>query len=172
MMKLPLHKLLIKSCLSISFPLHDYIASIIWFSLNGAVVSTESYNLANCVCQMCLLACGLSLQPSLLRAIFNVDPDEVRSLILKKEDVNVQVSLAQLSGSKCPLWLHRCVKRPPVHDQCVHKSCNESRSRHSLQLIWLLIDQANAWVPSGSFQSYIVSVSQDSSNLPKAWRMK
>uniref|UniRef100_A0A667YM70 Uncharacterized protein n=1 Tax=Myripristis murdjan TaxID=586833 RepID=A0A667YM70_9TELE len=32
----------------------------------------------------------LSLQPSLLRAIFNVDPDEVRALIFKKEDVNVQ----------------------------------------------------------------------------------
>nr|AAO15006.1 hypothetical protein [Takifugu rubripes] len=29
-------------------------------------------------------------KPSLLRAIFNVDPEEVRSLILKKEDVNVQ----------------------------------------------------------------------------------
>ncbi|GLD57828.1 zinc finger and SCAN domain-containing protein 21-like isoform X5, partial [Lates japonicus] len=29
-------------------------------------------------------------QPSLLRAIFNVDPDEVRSLIFKKEDVNIQ----------------------------------------------------------------------------------
>uniref|UniRef100_A0A8C6K9Y3 Ankyrin repeat domain 28 n=1 Tax=Nothobranchius furzeri TaxID=105023 RepID=A0A8C6K9Y3_NOTFU len=28
--------------------------------------------------------------PSLLKAIFNVDPDEVRSLIFKKEDVNVQ----------------------------------------------------------------------------------
>uniref|UniRef100_A0A8C9RUE2 Ankyrin repeat domain 28 n=1 Tax=Scleropages formosus TaxID=113540 RepID=A0A8C9RUE2_SCLFO len=33
---------------------------------------------------------SLSLQPSLLKAIFNVDPDEVRSLIFKKEDVNVQ----------------------------------------------------------------------------------
>lgn len=31
------------------------------------------------------------MQPSLLRAIFNVDPDEVRSLIFKKEDVNIQV---------------------------------------------------------------------------------
>uniref|UniRef100_A0A8C1BTR0 Ankyrin repeat domain 28b n=1 Tax=Cyprinus carpio carpio TaxID=630221 RepID=A0A8C1BTR0_CYPCA len=29
-------------------------------------------------------------QPALLKAIFNVDPDEVRSLIFKKEDVNVQ----------------------------------------------------------------------------------
>ncbi|CAB1443078.1 unnamed protein product [Pleuronectes platessa] len=29
-------------------------------------------------------------QPSLLRAIFNVDPGEVRSLIFKKEDVNIQ----------------------------------------------------------------------------------
>uniref|UniRef100_A0A8C2ZAY0 Uncharacterized protein n=1 Tax=Cyclopterus lumpus TaxID=8103 RepID=A0A8C2ZAY0_CYCLU len=29
-------------------------------------------------------------KPSLLRAIFNVDPDEVRSLIFKKEDVNIQ----------------------------------------------------------------------------------
>ncbi|KAI5086206.1 serine/threonine-protein phosphatase 6 regulatory ankyrin repeat subunit A, partial [Silurus meridionalis] len=28
--------------------------------------------------------------PSLLKAIFNVDPDEVRALIFKKEDVNVQ----------------------------------------------------------------------------------
>lgn len=45
------------------------------------------------------LACALSLQPSLLRAIFNVDPEEVRSLILKKEDVNVQVSRARLSSS-------------------------------------------------------------------------
>lgn len=48
---------------------------------------------ANGVCDASLPACRLSLQPSLLRAIFNVDPDEVRSLILKKEDVNVQVSL-------------------------------------------------------------------------------
>lgn len=30
-------------------------------------------------------------QPALLKAIFNVDPDEVRSLIFKKEDVNAQV---------------------------------------------------------------------------------
>uniref|UniRef100_A0A9J8AVY5 Ankyrin repeat domain 28 n=2 Tax=Cyprinus carpio TaxID=7962 RepID=A0A9J8AVY5_CYPCA len=29
-------------------------------------------------------------QPALLKAIFNVDPDEVRSLVFKKEDVNVQ----------------------------------------------------------------------------------
>uniref|UniRef100_A0A667ZST4 Ankyrin repeat domain 28 n=1 Tax=Myripristis murdjan TaxID=586833 RepID=A0A667ZST4_9TELE len=29
-------------------------------------------------------------QPALLKAIFNVDPDEVRSLIFKKEDVNTQ----------------------------------------------------------------------------------
>eukprot|EP00063_Salmo_salar_P069356 XP_014044191.1 PREDICTED: serine/threonine-protein phosphatase 6 regulatory ankyrin repeat subunit A-like [Salmo salar] len=29
-------------------------------------------------------------QPGLLKAIFNVDPDEVRSLIFQKEDVNVQ----------------------------------------------------------------------------------
>uniref|UniRef100_A0A3Q3JMF0 Uncharacterized protein n=1 Tax=Monopterus albus TaxID=43700 RepID=A0A3Q3JMF0_MONAL len=29
-------------------------------------------------------------QPALLKAIFNVDPDEVRSLIFKKEDVNAQ----------------------------------------------------------------------------------
>uniref|UniRef100_A0A671LEK8 Serine/threonine-protein phosphatase 6 regulatory ankyrin repeat subunit A-like n=1 Tax=Sinocyclocheilus anshuiensis TaxID=1608454 RepID=A0A671LEK8_9TELE len=29
-------------------------------------------------------------QPALLKAIFNVDPDEVRSLIFQKEDVNVQ----------------------------------------------------------------------------------
>lgn len=34
----------------------------------------------------------VSLKPSLLKAIFNVDPDEVRSLIFKKEDVNVQVT--------------------------------------------------------------------------------
>lgn len=33
-------------------------------------------------------------QPSLLKAIFNVDPDEVRSLIFKKEDVNVQVTFS------------------------------------------------------------------------------
>lgn len=32
------------------------------------------------------------LQAPLLKAIFNVDPDEVRSLIFKKEDVNAQVS--------------------------------------------------------------------------------
>lgn len=31
------------------------------------------------------------LQPPLVQAIFNGDPDEVRSLIFKKEDVNVQV---------------------------------------------------------------------------------
>lgn len=35
---------------------------------------------------------ALPSQPPLLKAIFNVDPDEVRSLIFKKEDVNVQVS--------------------------------------------------------------------------------
>uniref|UniRef100_A0AAX7UL74 Ankyrin repeat domain 28b n=1 Tax=Astatotilapia calliptera TaxID=8154 RepID=A0AAX7UL74_ASTCA len=32
----------------------------------------------------------LQHNPSLLRAIFNVDPDEVRALIFKKEDVNIQ----------------------------------------------------------------------------------
>uniref|UniRef100_A0A672J6T0 Uncharacterized protein n=1 Tax=Salarias fasciatus TaxID=181472 RepID=A0A672J6T0_SALFA len=32
----------------------------------------------------------LTPKPSLLKAIFNVDPDEVRSLIFKKEDVNIQ----------------------------------------------------------------------------------
>uniref|UniRef100_A0A8C1WS57 Ankyrin repeat domain 28b n=1 Tax=Cyprinus carpio TaxID=7962 RepID=A0A8C1WS57_CYPCA len=32
----------------------------------------------------------LHLKPALLKAIFNVDPDEVRSLVFKKEDVNVQ----------------------------------------------------------------------------------
>lgn len=31
------------------------------------------------------------LQPALLKAIFNIDPDDVRSLIFKKEDVNAQV---------------------------------------------------------------------------------
>lgn len=40
-----------------------------------------------------------SAQPSLLRAIFNVDPDEVRSLIFKKEDVNIQVSHTLLAFS-------------------------------------------------------------------------
>ncbi|XP_077446938.1 serine/threonine-protein phosphatase 6 regulatory ankyrin repeat subunit A isoform X1 [Stigmatopora argus] len=35
-------------------------------------------------------AAALEDKPSLLRAIFNVDPDEVRSLIFKKEDVNIQ----------------------------------------------------------------------------------
>ncbi len=38
-----------------------------------------------------LEVCLSVLQPALLKAIFNVDPDEVRSLIFKKEDVNVQV---------------------------------------------------------------------------------
>lgn len=38
-------------------------------------------------CSVCLSV----FQPALLKAIFNVDPDEVRSLIFKKEDVNVQV---------------------------------------------------------------------------------
>lgn len=33
----------------------------------------------------------LSFQPPLVQAIFNGDPDEVRALIFKKEDVNVQV---------------------------------------------------------------------------------
>lgn len=49
---------------------------------------------------VCVKPVVLPLQPSLLRAIFSVDPDEVRSLILKKEDVNVQVSL---SAPECPL---------------------------------------------------------------------
>lgn len=31
-------------------------------------------------------------QPPLVQAIFNGDPDEVRALIFKKEDVNFQVS--------------------------------------------------------------------------------
>uniref|UniRef100_A0A9J7Y3M3 Ankyrin repeat domain 28 n=2 Tax=Cyprinus carpio TaxID=7962 RepID=A0A9J7Y3M3_CYPCA len=34
--------------------------------------------------------CLSVFQPALLKAIFNVDPDEVRSLVFKKEDVNVQ----------------------------------------------------------------------------------
>lgn len=34
---------------------------------------------------------SLFFQPALLKAIFNVDPDDVRSLIFKKEDVNAQV---------------------------------------------------------------------------------
>lgn len=42
-------------------------------------------------CQLSLEVCLSVLQPALLKAIFNVDPDEVRSLIFKKEDVNVQV---------------------------------------------------------------------------------
>lgn len=40
----------------------------------------------------CVLFFFFLLQPPLLKAIFNVDPDEVRSLIFKKEDVNAQVS--------------------------------------------------------------------------------
>lgn len=32
------------------------------------------------------------LQPPLVQAIFNGDPDEVRALIFKKEDVNFQVN--------------------------------------------------------------------------------
>lgn len=32
-----------------------------------------------------------SFQPPLVQAIFNGDPDEVRALIFKKEDVNFQV---------------------------------------------------------------------------------
>lgn len=40
----------------------------------------------------CVLLFFFLLQPPLLKAIFNVDPDEVRSLIFKKEDVNAQVS--------------------------------------------------------------------------------
>lgn len=93
------HKRVMKCCVCISLLVQDYIASIICFSLNSPVVSTESYHPASCVCvcvcEMFLLPYGLSLQPSLLRAIFNVDPDEVRALILKKEDVNVQVRLAR-----------------------------------------------------------------------------
>ncbi|KAF3827117.1 hypothetical protein GH733_002603 [Mirounga leonina] len=37
---------------------------------------------------LCLLSSEL---PSLVQAIFNGDPDEVRALIFKKEDVNFQV---------------------------------------------------------------------------------
>ncbi|MEQ2297490.1 hypothetical protein AMECASPLE_035189 [Ameca splendens] len=33
---------------------------------------------------------SFSFKPPLLKAIFSVDPDDVRSLIFKKEDVNVQ----------------------------------------------------------------------------------
>lgn len=89
--------------LSLSLALQDYIGSVICFSLNAAVVSTERSKFAHCVCKTSPPVCHLSLQPSLLRAIFNVDADEVRSLILKKEDVNVQVSVAQLSSSEYPL---------------------------------------------------------------------
>lgn len=39
----------------------------------------------------CVTWCVSVFQPALLKAIFNVDPDEVRSIIFKKEDVNVQV---------------------------------------------------------------------------------
>uniref|UniRef100_A0A8C7LD55 Ankyrin repeat domain 28 n=1 Tax=Oncorhynchus kisutch TaxID=8019 RepID=A0A8C7LD55_ONCKI len=38
----------------------------------------------------CLSLSPPLFQPGLLKAIFNVDPDEVRSLIFQKEDVNVQ----------------------------------------------------------------------------------
>lgn len=33
---------------------------------------------------------GIPIMPSLVQAIFNGDPDEVRALIFKKEDVNFQ----------------------------------------------------------------------------------
>lgn len=61
---------------------------------DNAVVGTESFwpcKWSLYRCPSAFLRLSLSLQPSLLRAIFNVDPDEVRSLIFKKEDVNVQV---------------------------------------------------------------------------------
>lgn len=45
------------------------------------------------------------LQPPLLKAIFNVDPDEVRSLIFKKEDVNAQVSPTVINICICFLIL-------------------------------------------------------------------
>lgn len=68
---------------------------------------------------MFLLACGLSLQPSLLRAIFNVDPDEVRSLILKKEDVNVQVSLATQRFQMSTLITSLCKRPPSMINVCI-----------------------------------------------------
>lgn len=98
---------MIKGRACISPLLRDQTVGVICFPLNDTVVSTESYNPADSASKIRPLACGLSLQPSLLRAIFNVDPEEVRSLILKKEDVNVQVSRARLSSS--------CVKGLGTH---------------------------------------------------------
>jgi len=74
----------------------------------NTVVSTEKDCLANRVCSCVhqhFLFSSLSLQPSLLRAIFNVDPDEVRSLIFKKEDVNIQVghTLLAISSDILPI---------------------------------------------------------------------
>lgn len=105
---------------------------VICFPLNDTDVSTENYSPANSASKACPLACGLSLQPSLLRAIFNVDPEEVRSLILKKEDVNVQVSRARLSSS--------CVKGLRTRIGLYIKNCKASRSQQRPPLIWLLID--------------------------------
>lgn len=135
-------KLVVKSRACVSPRLGDQTVGVICFPLNDTVVSTENYNPANS---------GLSLQPSLLRAIFNVDPEEVRSLILKKEDVNVQVSRARLSSS--------CVKGLSAHIGFMHKNCNGSRSLQRLPLIWLLIDHPDR-VPPGSFQS-VASLSQN-----------
>uniref|UniRef100_A0A671LEA3 Serine/threonine-protein phosphatase 6 regulatory ankyrin repeat subunit A-like n=1 Tax=Sinocyclocheilus anshuiensis TaxID=1608454 RepID=A0A671LEA3_9TELE len=55
-------------------------------------------------------------QPALLKAIFNVDPDEVRSLIFQKEDVNVQVRLKKTvfnftDTAACSCLPRRCVFR-------------------------------------------------------------
>ena len=62
-------------------------------SLISQKITTKQIEFVKKSCNKSLsaLLLFLSLQPSLLKAIFSVDPDEVRSLIFKKEDVNIQV---------------------------------------------------------------------------------
>uniref|UniRef100_A0A8C1BSP8 Ankyrin repeat domain 28b n=1 Tax=Cyprinus carpio carpio TaxID=630221 RepID=A0A8C1BSP8_CYPCA len=95
--------------------------------------------------------CVSVFQPALLKAIFNVDPDEVRSLIFKKEDVNVQdnekrtplhaaaylgdaeiIELLILSG-KCIFNIHhnethflKLLISPPFDSRCLQINVNVS----------------------------------------------
>jgi len=45
------------------------------------------------ICYWCLILIFVFSQPPLVQACFHGDPDEVRALLYKKEDVNYQVSL-------------------------------------------------------------------------------
>uniref|UniRef100_A0A8C1D511 Ankyrin repeat domain 28b n=1 Tax=Cyprinus carpio carpio TaxID=630221 RepID=A0A8C1D511_CYPCA len=105
-------------------------------------------------------------QPALLKAIFNVDPDEVRSLIFKKEDVNVQdnekrtplhaaaylgdaeiIELLILSG-KCIFNIHhnethflKLLISPPFDSRCLQMCGHLEVSEHTSRLCMVLCCQ-------------------------------